>query len=407
MTVVNRLAGTALGIHFADQIGLVLVPLAAKLVFDASAEVIGILVACQSLAHLFGSLPFGMMVDRFQLRTLVLAAALISLTGYLGVAASLWWVTLYGFGVAVTFAGFGVVLFTLSALSIVPLTVESGGLARANATLELPRTLVSFCVPLAVGLVVTSPWASWISLTGAGAALWAFLVAVRLPHFDVTVSPREGVLRRLKEGGQFVLNNHLLRAIAWCAVFWNLAFTALLVVMVPLLTDVYKVDPGSFGIALAAFGLAAIGGTWSARQFGGQISPNILLIFGPAISVVAVLILYVIPPSGSVWAIYAAFFLLGFGPAMWLITQNSVRQLVTPAPMLGRVNAVIQTTIYGMRPLGALMGGAVVSLTSPRMGLGVVITLFALSFLVAVFSQFRTITTYSDLERRSGEPLNQ
>lgn len=397
MGQINRLAGTAFGLHFADQIALVLVPLAATMVFGASSTVIGVLVACQSLAHLLGSLPFGVMVDRFQLRTLVLVATLISLIGFLGITASLIVQTIIGFGMAVTFAGFGVVLFGLSALSIVPLSVGQTGLTRANATLELPRTLVSFCVPLAVGLVVSAPLICWIFLAGAGAAALACVNATGLAQFASTAPPHDGPLRRLKEGGDFVLQNRLLRTIAWCAVFWNLAFTALLVVMVPLLTGYFWVDPGVFGVALAAFGLAAICGTWSARQFGGWIAPNVLLVFGPAISVVAVGILYFIPPGGSVWGIYGAFFLLGYGPAMWLITQNSVRQLVTPANMLGRVNAVIQTAIYGMRPLGALLGGAVVSMTSPRVGLAVVILLYFASFLVAALGPFWKVRRYCDL----------
>ena len=398
MTIINRLAGTAFGIHFADQIALVLVPLTASLVFDASAEIIGILVACQSLAHLFGSLPFGILVDRSQLRTLVLAATVISMIGFLGAAAGIFFGTIFGFGAAVTFGGFGVVLFTLSVLSIVPLIVGPKDLAGANATIEIPRTLVSFGVPLVVGIFITEGLVSWIFMAGATAAALAFFIARRLPDFEKTVPSRGGMLRRLKEGGRYVLKNSFLRAISLCAIFWNLAFTALLVVMVPLLTDFYFMDPGTFGVALAAFGLATICGTWTARQFGRRIAPNVLLVFGPGISVVAILILYFIPQGGSVFTVCFAFFLLGYGPSMWLIAQNTVRQLVTPGPMLGRVNAVIQTAIYGMRPLGALLGGVVVSMTSPRIGLFVIITSFLLSFLAAAFSQLASIKQYSELE---------
>lgn len=398
MSPINKLAGAAFGLHFADQIALVSVPLAAALAFDAPAEVIGLLVACQSLAHLFGSLPFGILVDRLQLRNLVLAAALISFFGFFGVAASVFAGSLTSFGIAITFAGFGIVLFTLSVLSIVPLTVPSTELTRANATIEMPRTVVSFGVPLIVGIVFTELTAGWIFFAAAAGAAIAFSMCLRLPVFENPTPTREGVWQRLNEGGLFVLNNGMLRAISLCAIFWNLAFTALLVVMVPLLTDHYRVDPGVFGIALATFGLAAICGTWMARQLGGRIPPNILLIFGPAVSVVAALILYGNPAGGSRFAIYASFFLLGFGPSMWLITQNSVRQLVTPSQMLGRVNAVIQTAIYGMRPLGAIWGGVIVGATTPQTGLLVVVVGYSLSFLAAALSQLRTVKNYADLE---------
>lgn len=398
LTTIKKLAGIAFGIHLADQVALISVPLLASLVFDASAQVIGILVACQSLAHLFGSLPFGFLVDRIQLKTLVISATVISAVGFLGVAVNVLAGSLLGFGATVIFAGFGVVLYTLTALSIVPLSVSSKGLASANASIEIPRTLVSFVVPLLIGLFITDLIVNWIFFVGAAAAASAFIIALRMPTFKQIAPINDGVLFRLKEGGVFVIKNSFLRAISICAVFWNLAFTALLVVMVPLLTEFYFMDPGAFGIALSAFGLAAICGTWTAKQIGRSIAPNVLLMFGPGISAIAILILYLIPQGGSIFAICFAFFLLGYGPSIWLITQNSVRQLVTPAHMLGRVNAVIQTAIYGMRPIGALLGGAIVSMTSPRIGLIVVMVSFLLSFLAVLFSKLVSIKNYSELE---------
>lgn len=83
---------------------------------------------------------------------------------------------------------------------------------------------------------------------------------------------------------------------------------------------------------------------------------------------------------------------------MWLIAQNSVRQTVSPSQMLGRVNAVIQTAIYGIRPLAALFTGAFVGTTSPQAGSLLVWSAFALSFLVAIFSGLRHITNYEKLQ---------
>lgn len=398
MNTINRLASVAFGVHLADQIALVSVPLIAALAFEASPEVIGILVACQSSAHLLGSLPFGILIDRTQLRTAVILATLVSLAGFLAVSASINTGSLTGFGLSVTFAGFGVVLFSLAALSIVPHAAPPKGLAHANATIEIPRTIASFLVPLVVGVSVADQTVGWIFPVAAAGTAIAFVFALNLPRFEKNTTSGEGIVHRVLAGGVYVLNNSFLRAISLCAVSWNLAFTALLVVMLPLLTEVYLIEAGAFGIALAAFGLAAIIGTWVAGKFAAIVPPNILLLFGPAISTLAALILYAIPVGGPALAIYGAFFLLGFGPAMWLVAQNSVRQLVTPAPMLGRVNAVIQTAIYGMRPIGALIGGAVVGATSPKTGLVVVIAAFALSFVAAASSRLRSIRHYDDLK---------
>ena len=63
------------------------------------------------------------------------------------------------------------------------------------------------------------------------------------------------VFKGIVEGGTFVLRHRLLLPISLCAIFWNFAFAALLVVLVPVIRQVYMMDPG-------AFGLASILGTW-------------------------------------------------------------------------------------------------------------------------------------------------
>ena len=397
MSVVTRLQIAGCGMHLADQIALVGVPLVAALAFGASAEIIGMLVACQSLAHLLGSIPAGLIVDRSAPRRVALAAVLISLLGFVGTAASVLSGSLVGFGAGVTVAGFGIVLFVLTVLSIVPRSVPSTRLAQANARIEMPRAAASFAVPLVLGAVISTGTVHWVFGAAAAGAALALMAVAGLPSYEAGRPSAGSPLRKVVEGGAFVLSSDLLRAIAGCALFWNFAFSALLVTMVPLITEVLRLEAGVFGIAMAAFGLAAFTGSSLAARYAGRIRPSLILLFGPGSSVPAVLLLLTVTPGGSPLPIYAGFFLLGFGPSMWLIAQNSVRQLVSPRDMLGRVNAVIQTTIYGARPLGALCGGFLVSMTSPQAAVAFVACAYGLSFLAAALSRLRSIRSYGDL----------
>lgn len=398
MTTVRQLTRAAYGIHIADQIAPVSVPLVAALIFDAPAEIIGLLVACQSLAHLLGSIPFGILVDTYQQRTLAIGATLLSLVGFSGAASAVAFGSLFWFGLFVVLSGFGIVLFMLTTLSIIPKVVASKDLSTANAGIELPRALASFAVPLSIGIAVSYVSAGWLFPLAAVGATAAFIFALQLPQFELTLNTvTESVFRRILEGGKYVVEHSLLRAILFCAIFWNFAFSALLVTMVPLIRDVYLIGAGTFGIALAAFGAGAIMGSWISRTYGAHIQPNIILLFGPGISVLAPTILYAVPAQGSLLPICAAFFIIGFGPSMWLIAQNSVRQTVSPSHMLGRVNAVIQTAIYGVRPLAALITGAFVGATSPQAGLVLVFVAFVLSFLAAAVSGLRDVKSYESL----------
>ncbi len=397
MSAISRLAFAAYGMHFADQMALVVVPLAAAVVFDVSAEVIGLVVACQSMAHLLGSLPFGLLVDRYEGRCLALVAALISLLGFGAASFGLLAQDLLLFALAVTLAGFGVVLFLLVSLSILPRLAGPERLAAANATIELPRSLASFLLPLGVGLLFASLSAWALFALAAGSVLVGGLALKGLPCFPPAGGPPQAIFASICEGGRFVLRHHLLLPILLCALFWNLAFSALLVVMVPLIVETYQAAPESYGLALAAFGLGAFVGTGAMGRLGGRIPPNAVLLFGPGSSAVALVGLALNPAAGQVSAIYVALFVLGLGPAMWLVTQNSVRQLVTPEGQLGRVNAVIQTAIYGMRPLGAVLGGWITTASSPTTGLQLVALGFLLSFAAALFSPLRSVRRYKDL----------
>jgi hypothetical protein len=71
---------------------------------------------------------------------------------------------------------------------------------------------------------------------------------------------------------------------------------------------------------------------------------------------------------------------------LWLICQITVRQLVTPAPLMGRVNATMQTAIYGVRPLGALAGGFVAAQAGLPAALLLIAAAFALSTLMIMLS---------------------
>ena len=330
MSTVHRLTGAAYGIHFADQIALVSVPLVAALIFGASAEVIGILVACQSMAHLLGSIPFGIMIDRYQLRSLAIASALTSLGGFLGVVLSIFLGNVVWFGATITVAGFGVVLFVLTALSILPKVVPPKRLAKANSSIEIPRAICSFTVPLAVGLIITDVAAEWIFAVAGLGAMAALIFALSLPRLKMGQSRQERLIPQILEGSFYVLHHKLLLPISLCSIFWNLAFAASLVVLVPTIQEIYHFKPGAFGIALSAFGLAAIVGSWVAGKFADQIAPSVILLFGPGSSIIAAVSMMLIGSGGSEYLLYVCFFLLGFGPSMWVIVQNSVR---CPAPL--------------------------------------------------------------------------
>ena len=59
-------------------------------------------------------------------------------------------------------------------------------------------------------------------------------------------------------------------------------------------------------------------------------------------------------------------FLFGVGLAVYGINQVSLRQVITPARTLGRMNASLRFVVTGAVPLGAILGGALGDLLGLR-----------------------------------------
>ena len=384
----TALLGAAAGTHAADQMALATLPLTATLVLGAGPDLLGLLVAAQSAAWLLVSLPAGAWIDRVPRRRMLIGALALGLTASIVAVSAAATGQVLLLGLAAIAGASGTVVYVLTSVSLLPGLVAAGDLPRSNARLELVRAVVSLAAPFVAGLLAQHLSPTWgYALAALGAAL-ALLCVLALP---AGTAPTTGVERptlasAIRLGTAFVVRNELLRGISLCAIFWNFAFFALLALWAPLALGPLGLDPAQMGLAQSTYGAGLILGALAAPLCARRLPPFATLIFGPAASVVAAF-LFLAAPSGNGFALSAVgYFLVGFGPMLWLICQTTVRQLVTPSPLMGRVNATVQTAIYGVRPLGALAGGLVAAQAGLHAALLLIAVAFALSTAVVVLS---------------------
>lgn len=384
----TALLGAAAGTHAADQMALATLPLTATLVLGAGPDLLGLLVAAQSAAWLLVSLPAGAWIDRMPRRRMLILALALGLIASLAAVAAAATGQVVLLGLAAIAGASGTVVYVLTSVSLLPSLVAPGDLPRSNARLELARAVVSLAAPFVAGLLaqhLSPTWGYALAALGAGLAL---LCVRALPEgtAPTTDAERPTLASAIRIGAAFVVRNELLRGISLCAVFWNFAFFALLTIWAPLALGPLGLDPAHMGLAQSTYGAGLILGALVAPVSARRLPPLVTLIFGPAVSIVAA-ILFLAAPSGSGFVLAAAgYFLVGFGPMLWAICQTTVRQLVTPSPLMGRVNATVQTAIYGVRPLGALAGGFVAAHAGLHAALLLVAGAFVLSTLVIVLS---------------------
>lgn len=384
----TALFGAAAGTHAADQMALATLPLTATLVLGAGPDLLGLLVAAQSASWLLVSLPAGAWIDRLPRRRMLIVALALGLTASMVAVAAAATGYVFLLGLAAIAGASGTVVYVLTSVSLLPSLVAPGDLPRSNARLELARAVVSLAAPFVAGLLAQHLSPTWgYALAALGAAL-ALVCVLALPEgtAPTTGAERPTLASAIRLGTAFVVRNELLRGISLCAIFWNFAFFALLAIWAPLALGPLGLDPAHMGLAQSTYGAGLILGALVAPLSARRLPPFVTLIFGPAVSVVAAF-LFLAAPSGNGFALAAGgYFLVGFGPMLWLICQTTVRQLVTPSPLMGRVNATVQTAIYGVRPLGALAGGLVAAHAGMHAALVLIAVAFALSTLVIVLS---------------------
>jgi predicted MFS family arabinose efflux permease len=380
------LATASIAANFSDQMMLALMPLV-LVAAGASAQTVSTVVAAHAAAWLVVSLPVGAYADAMSRRTIMTVGAMAILAGgTLGAAALAqgysppWLLACTAFIIAV-----GVVMLILSVFALVPKAVPRERLPASNAILEFGRALACIVAPYLAAYCVARG-ASAVSFGFAILGGLAALFAARQLPVEAAMTTSVSVLESIRDGAAFVVRQPLLRAIAICAIAWNSAFFALTAVFAPYAVAELGMSIEDIGRAWSIYGIGLLLGSLAAAPMIARLPTSFMFIFGPVTSCAAVAILVAGATQAVTWPVGVALFCLGFGPMTWLVLQTSVRQIVTPPELLGRVGATITTAIYGVRPLGALLAGAVASSFGVRAALWLSVVLFVISCVALVLS---------------------
>jgi predicted MFS family arabinose efflux permease len=394
----RRFLSVTICFRHADQLMVAAVPLVGGAVFGLGAREIGWMVAAQGSAWLLLSLPFGVMVDRVAPLSALRRGLSVMAAGF-GVSAAglaLGHAPLFTFGAFIAAAA--VVIGFLAEGAVLQRLVPGPGLPRANARMQIIQSFAMLLGPLVMGWLIAR--GHGLPGLGIGFALVATaLVLCRgFPAQEPPVPRERRPMDEIGEGLRFVTGQPLLRGIVACSLFWNMAAFAMAAFFVPYAIRSLAMTPDQIGFAQGLQGVGSLAAALVVGWILARSAPRAILFFGPASSTAAAGLLLVAPTIGGLPAAMALFLLLGFGPILWFVCQNTIRQLVTPHGMLGRVGAVIQLAIYGVRSIGALIGGQVAESYGYTAAIWLVIALFALSTLTVPLSALGRLARLPDAE---------
>ena len=383
----NRLAWSNLAAQSAEQIALAAAPIVAVLLLGVGEGQTGLLQTALTLPFVLFAIPAGWLADRFSRRWLMTgseglrAAALLAIL--LLVHFNLLTLPLLaGLGfVAVC----GTVAYSVAAPALVPSLVSPKLLPAANARIELARTIAFAAGPALGGVLVG--WVGAAPAFGSAAALSVLAVmllsGIHEPARDP--APRRHPLRDIREGAAFVLHHPLLRPVFITQFIFNTAAFLVLAVFVPYAVRHLGLSAIGVGATLAMYGVGMVAGALSATRVMRRVAFGTVIGLGPVTGFVAagVLALTTLVPDAALAGL--AFFLLGAGPILWVISTTTLRQSVTPPRLLGRVSA-INILSYGARPVGAALGAIVGGFYGAEACLYLAVAIFAAQALVILMS---------------------
>jgi len=353
----TRLAWSNLAAQSAEQIALAAAPIVAVITLGAGTGETGLLQTAQTLPYLVLSVPAGMLADRASRRGVMAGAEALRALSLLGVlalasAGMLTLPLLAGLGLL---GACGTVAFSVTAPALVPGLVPPAALAEANGRIELARTVAFAGGPAIAGALVG--WIGGGPAFGVAAALSTcavvLLAGVREPARPHAAARRVG--HDLRDGVVFVFGHPLLRPVFLTQLVFNTAFFVLQAVYVPYAIHHLALSAASVGVTLATYGIGMVLGALLAPRIIRALPFGIVIVLGPVAGLIAgvVMMLTIWIPLG--WLAALAFFLIGTGPIVWVISTATLRQTVTPAALLGRASA-ISMTATGARPIGAALG---------------------------------------------------
>ena len=413
------------------QVSQIAIPAIAVLLLHVSPFEVALLGTIEFLPFLLFTLPAGVWVDRLPRRRILITGdvgralmlATIPIAWFSG-ALTIWQLYVVGF-----VNGVLTVFFDIADQSYLPTVLERDQLVDGNAKLQGSSSIAQIIgqplgggviglltAPVAVALDAISyvasallvfairrperasqarPSAAAVSAeemadAPASGASVAAEVSAESPAADSDVG-RPGIRQEVAEGLRFVTRNRYLRNIAATTGLSNL-FGNIVFAIYPIYAYVnLRLTPEQVGLAGGGFGLGAFVGAVTANRIAERIGvgPAIvasIAIGEPATLLVAIATHETAPVLLAVWG-----FIVSWGTVVYNVNQVSLRQAITPEPLLGRMNATMRFLVWGTIPIGQIIGGTIATVTNTHTAVWIGAIAGLVSFVPVALSPVRSL----------------
>jgi len=356
----RRLWTSILISSFGGQVTLLALPLTAAVLLQASPTQMGVLTAMEVLPFVLLSLPSGVWLDRVRkLPVYVVGELSIALT--VTTVPVAWWLGWLSMD-WLYFVAFliGAVNTTAGSAAQIVLTqiVPRARLVEAHAKNALAQSAAEVTGPGAAGALIKLTGAPVALLADAALLLTSAMILRGAPVREYPVRHHEAFWPAMRQGLRFVRDQPLLVMMAICVGTWQMCNQAATVVQILVATRELGLTERGVGLSYVALGAGTVLASATGYRVVRRLGPGPTLMLGFAICGCAWLLLAIAPMGVLGIACYVLMlFAFGVGAVFIFINFLSLRQAVTPGPMLGRMTSTMRWLILLPAGPGALLGG--------------------------------------------------
>ncbi len=182
-----------------------------------------------------------------------------------------------------------------------------------------------------------------------------------------------------------------LRAIAGTTATSNLFSAAFGVILTKFLLVNLQMSYLEVGVVYSVGALGGVLGALIAMKVAGRLGVGSSIVFGSVVFSLVSTMFYFATVANGVVLSAAILFVSFVGVLIYNITQLSYRQSLVPRQIQGRMNASIRTLVWGVIPIGNLLGGAVAQVVGVRETVVLMAALTVISPLWVIFSPLRSV----------------
>jgi MFS family permease len=355
------------------------------------------------LPFVFLTLPAGVWVDRLRRRPILVVAdwgraAVLASVPVTYALHSLTLGQLYAVGFV---SGCLTVFFDIAYQSYLPSLVSREHLSEGNTKLETTRSAAQVSGPGLAGLLVGAVAAPYAIAADAASFVGSAVLAMRIrrPEPPPAVGEdgtRPSMRSEIMTGLRYTMRHPLLRPLVFQIGMQNFFINMVGALLVVYAVRVLGLDAPTVGLVFSLGNLSLLLGAPIAGRLARQFGVGTIIVWGGFVTGSSYLFVAAAPRGFPIPFLALGQFLWSAGAIVYFVNGISLIQAITPDRLLGRVNASRRFAVWGVIPVGQLIGGAIATTIGIHTAIWVGAIGGAVSILPLLLSPMRHVKTTED-----------